>query len=314
MRDILVTGGAGFIGSNLVAHLLGRGDHVVCLDNFDDYYDPRIKRNNIAPYLKDENFTLAEGDVRDTALLREIFDKGIDKVVHLAARPGVRGSSDSLLYEDINLKGTLNLLEVCKDYDIENFIFGSSSSVYGTNEKVPFGEEDRIHKTISPYAASKRACELFCYMFHHLYNIPIACLRFFTVYGPRQRPDMAIHKFTRLIDEGKEIAILGDPASKRDYTYVTDIIEGVVSALDKNFAFEIFNLGDSNTVELRYLVSIIEGSLGKKAEVKYYPPHPSDVPITYADISKSKRILGYEPKVSIEEGIDRFISWFKYNK
>ena len=216
-----------------------------------------------------------------------------------------------MLYQDVNVKGTINLLEVVRNYNVRNFVFGSSSSVYGINSKVPFNENDKIDKPVSPYAATKRAAELLCFTYHHLYDIPITCLRFFTVYGPRQRPDMAIHKFTSLIDQGKEITMFGNGKSKRDYTYVSDIIDGIVAAFYNPLGFEIFNLGDSKTIELQYLISLIERNLEKKAIIKHLPDQPGDVPITYADITKATNMLGYQPKVSIEEGIEKFVSWFK---
>ena len=310
----LVTGGAGFIGSHLVDRLLENGDKVICIDNFNHYYSPEIKRQNINKHLSNEdNFSLIEADIRNRKDLEKIFRaNNIDKILHLSARAGVRPSiSDPLLYEDVNVKGTLNLLELSKEHGIEDFIFGSSSSVYGNNEKIPFSEGDGVNRPISPYAASKRSCELFCYTYSHLYNIPISCLRFFTVYGPRQRPEMAINKFTRLIHQGKEIPMYGDGSSKRDYTYISDIIDGIVSALDKKFDFEIFNFGNSKTVELRYLISLIEKNLGKRAKIRQFPDQPGDVPITYADISKAKKLLGYNPKVRIEEGIKKFVEWYK---
>lgn len=311
----LVTGGAGFIGSHLVARLLESGSEVICIDNFDPYYPPEIKRENISKHLSNEdNFSLIEADIRDRKDLEMIFkSNNIDKIVHLAARAGVRPSiSNPLLYEDVNVKGTLNLLELSKDYGIEEFVFGSSSSVYGVGDKIPFSEDEGVDRPISPYAASKRSCELFCYTYSHLYDISLSCLRFFTVYGPRQRPEMAIHKFTRLIDQqNKEVPMYGDGASKRDYTYISDIIDGIVSALDKNFGFEIINLGNSKTVELRYLISLIEKNLGKKAMIKRLPDQPGDVPITYADISKANRLLNYNPEVGIEDGIKKFVEWYK---
>lgn len=308
----LVTGGAGFIGSHLCERLLNDGHEVICLDNFDPYYSPDIKRKNIEHLLDKPNFTLIEADIRNKKEMEKIFRTDvIDKVVHLAAKVGVRPSiQDPLSYEDVNIKGTLNLLELSKEHDIEHFIFGSSSSVYGISDKIPFSEDGPV-KPISPYAASKRAGELLCYSYSHLYDISISCLRFFTVYGPRQRPEMAIHKFTILIDQGKEVPMYGDGASKRDYTYITDTIDGTVDALNKKFDFEIFNLGNSKTVELRYLISLIEENLGKKAKIKQLPEQPGDVPITYADISKSKRLLGYSPNISIEEGVKRFVEWYR---
>lgn len=313
MKTVLVTGGAGFIGSHLIDQLLRKGAHVICFDNFDSYYDPQIKRRNIASYIQHEAFELVEGDIRNIDSLKEIFSThDIGKIAHLAARAGVRPSiQDPLLYEDVNIKGTLNLLELSKEYGVDNFTFASSSSVYGINNKVPFSEADDISLTISPYAASKRAGELFCYTYHHLYNIPTTCLRFFTVYGPRQRPEMAIHKFTRLIDNDEEITLFGDGTSRRDYTYITDIISGVMRALGQNSGYEIINLGNSNTVELKTLVSLIEVSLWKKAKIKGSPLQPGDVPITYADVSKAKQLLGYAPKVNIEEGIQGFVRWYR---
>jgi UDP-glucuronate 4-epimerase len=313
---VLVTGGAGFIGSHLIEKLLSENKNIICFDNFNNYYEPKIKLSNIAGCMGNPNFVLIEGDIRDTDSLNSLFKThNITEVVHLAARAGVRPSLEHpMLYQDVNVKGTINLLEIVRIYGVRNFVFGSSSSVYGINSKVPFNENDKIDKPVSPYAATKRAAELLCFTYHHLYDIPITCLRFFTVYGPRQRPDMAIHKFTRLIDQGKEITMFGDGKSKRDYTYVADIIDGIVTALYNPFGFEIFNLGDSKTVELQYLVSLIEKNLDKKAIIKRLPDQPGDVPITYADISKASDLLGYQPKVSIEEGIEKFVSWFKSRK
>ena len=308
----LVTGGAGFIGSHLIARLLEEGHSVICLDNFDPYYDPQLKKKNIVHNLSKKNFKLIEADVRDKKALERIFkENDIEKIVHLAAKVGVRPSiKEPLLYEDVNVRGTLNLLELCKEHKVGNFIFGSSSSVYGNIEKVPFSEDD-VPKPISPYGASKRSAELLCYVYSSLYSISITCLRFFTVYGPRQRPDMAIHKFTKLIDQGKEIQIYGDGASKRDYTYIDDIVTGIVNSLEREFPFEIFNLGDSKTVELKELISLIEEELGKKAVVRKMPAKLGDMSITYANISKARKMLDYDPKVSLEAGIKAFIKWYK---
>jgi len=310
--SILVTGGAGFIGSSLIDKLIKKDEKVICLDNFNDYYSPEIKKENISSYLDKKNFKLVVGDILDKELLKRVFKKEEVKiVVHLAARAGVRPSLlNPHLYEEVNVGGTLNLLELSRD-NIENFVFASSSSVYGVNSKIPFSEDDPIEKPVSPYAATKRAAELLCYTYHHLYNIPLVCLRFFTAYGPRQRPDMAIHKFTKLIDEGKKITMFGSGSSRRDYTYISDIIEGVISSLYKKFSFEVINLGNSRTVELRHLISLIEKGLRKKAKVKQLPDQLGDVPITYAKIDKAKRLLGYKPKVKIEEGIEKFIFWYK---
>ncbi len=309
---IMVTGCAGFIGSHVVDRLLGMGENVMGVDNFDPFYDISIKMRNMQHNMDKDNFSFYRADIRDNSELKKIFNKhDVSTIIHLAARAGVRPSIENpLLYEDVNIKGTINLLESGKENGIENFVFGSSSSVYGINEKIPFSEEDPVEKSISPYAASKRACEIFCSTYHHLYGIPIACLRFFTVYGPRQRPEMAIHKFTRMIDRGQEIEMYGDGTSRRDYTYISDIVDGIIGTLDKKFGFDIFNLGNSKVVELRYLIELIERNLGKKAKIKMMPDQPGDVPVTYADVSRAKRMLGYNPHVSIDEGIERFIQWY----
>lgn len=313
METILVTGGTGFIGSHLVERLLEIGKRIICVDNFNYFYDPQIKRQNIKNSLRSRNFELIEYDIRNKQDLERVFrSHGINKIVHLAAMPGVRPSiQDPLLYQEVNIKGTINLLELSKENNIEHFIFTSSSSVYGVNSKLPFSEADKTSSPISPYAASKQAGELFCYIYYHLYHIPITCLRLFTVYGPRQRPEMAIHRFTTLIYQGKEIPMYGDGTSRRDYTYISDIIDGIISALDREFDYEIINLGNSKTVELRELISLIEANLGKKAKTRSLPPQPGDLPITYADISKAKKLLNYNPQVDIEEGITRFVEWYK---
>ena len=312
---ILVTGGAGFIGSHLIERLLEEGYEIVCLDNFNDYYDPEIKRNNIKPYLREKRFNLIEADIRDKDTLKKIFEKyKPQKVIHLAAQAGVRLSlKQPNLYVDVNVNGTLNLLELSKAYKITNFVFGSSSSIYGATKEIPFSEEGKL-KPISPYGVSKRTGELLCSTYNHLYNLSVTVLRFFTVYGPRQRPDMAIHKFTKLIDEGKEIYLYGNGETSRDYTYISDIVEGIMSALNNDFNYEIFNLGNSNPTNLSHLISLIEKSLNKSAKIKYLPEQPGDPSITFADISKSKRILNYNPKIKIEEGIRRFVEWYKNEK
>ncbi len=312
---MLITGGAGFIGSNLIKRLLEEGYEVVCLDNFNDYYNPQIKRNSIEPFLRERNFNLVEADIRDKDTLKKIFEKHrFQKIIHLAAQAGVRLSlKQPNLYIDVNINGTLNLLELSREYKIKNFIFGSSSSVYGATKEIPFSEEGKL-KPISPYGVSKRTGELLCYTYNCLYNIPVTILRFFTVYGPRQRPDMAIHKFTKLIDEGKEICLYGNGETSRDYTYISDIVEGIMSALNKDFNYEIFNLGNSTPTTLSHLISLIEKKLEKSVKIKYLSEQPGDPSITFADISKSKKILSYEPKVKIEEGIKRFIEWYKNGK
>lgn len=309
----MVTGSSGFIGSHVVDRLLGKGENVTGIDNFDPFYDASIKKKNMEHNLSDQNFTFYHADIREKSEMENILKNNeIDTIIHLAARAGVRPSiQDPLLYQDVNIRGTMNLLELSKDYDIKNFVFGSSSSVYGINEKIPFGEEDPVDKAISPYAATKKACETFCYTYHHLYGIPITSLRFFTVYGPRQRPEMAIHKFTRSIDEGKVIEMFGDGKSRRDYTYISDIVNGIMAAADKKLGYEIINLGNSNVVELRYLIQLIEENLGKSAIIKKMPDQPGDVPVTFADISKAQKLLGYEPGVRIEEGIENFVKWYK---
>ncbi len=313
MKKILVTGGAGFIGSHLVDKLLEEGREVIVLDDFNDYYEPEIKRANIKEHLEHKNYELIEGDIRDRALLENLFREGkIDRVVHLAARAGVRASiSEPLVYEDVNVRGLINLLEISFKAGIEQFIFGSSSSVYGSGKIVPFREDGALVEPISPYAATKRAGELFLRVYHYLYKTPVTILRFFTAYGPRQRPEMAIHKFTRLICGGEKIPVFGDGSSQRDYTYISDIINGVMNALRKTFAFEIFNLGRSQTVELRHLIFLLEKETGKKAGIKKMPPQSGDAEITYADVSKAQRLLGYKPSVEIEEGIARFVRWYR---
>jgi len=310
--NILVTGGAGFIGSHLVEQLLERGDQVIVIDDFNDYYAPAIKEENIRSAVSNSLFKLYRGDIRDALFIDTVFDENrIDVVCHLAARAGVRPSiQEPILYEEVNCSGTLNILEACKRVGIKNFVFGSSSSVYGSNTKVPFSEEDPVEQPISPYAATKRAGELMCYTYSHLYDIPVTALRFFTVYGERQRPEMAISKFTRLIWEGKEIPVFGNGTSKRDYTYISDILQGLIASIDKVSKYEIINLGESRTVELNYLISVIEEKLQKKATIKRFDDQPGDVPITYADVNKAKRLLGYTPMIPIEEGIERFITWF----
>ncbi|NIS62363.1 MAG: NAD-dependent epimerase/dehydratase family protein [Proteobacteria bacterium] len=313
---ILVTGGAGFIGSHLCRRLLREGHRVVCLDNFDDFYNPEIKRGNIQEVIGEEQFGLIEGDIRDTHLIARIFGgQTFDVVVHLAARAGVRPSIDyPKLYEEVNVQGTINLLESCREFGIPSFVFASSSSVYGGNSKVPFSEEDRVETPISPYGATKRAGELFCYSYHHLFNINITCLRYFTVYGPRQRPEMAIHRFTRLIDESEMVPMYGDGQSMRDYTYIDDIIDGTLGAISRNKGYEIYNLGESRTVKLIDLIRMLEETLGKKAIIEGLPEQRGDMPITYANIEKARKKLGYAPRVSMKEGIGRFVDWYRQNR
>jgi UDP-glucuronate 4-epimerase len=314
-KRILVTGGTGFIGSHLVDHLLAEGGwSVSVVDDLNDFYSPAIKRANIARHLTDPGFRLFENDIRDYRRLAEVFEKANpDVIVHLAARAGVRPSLlDPKLYTETNVNGTLNLLELARDFGVRQFVFGSSSSVYGVNCKMPFSEDDRVQQPISPYAATKVAGELLCHTYSHLYNIRTVCLRFFTVYGSRQRPDLAIHKFSKLISEGKAVPMFGDGTSRRDYTYVDDIIQGVRAAIDYDGSIhEIINLGESETTELKRLIELIEEGLGKKAIIDNQPMQPGDVPITFADISKARRLLHYKPTTKIEHGIPKFMEWFK---
>jgi UDP-glucuronate 4-epimerase len=314
---VLVTGGAGFIGSHLTRRLLDRGARVTVLDDFNDFYDPARKRVNILPFQNEpcyaERYRLVEGDIRDAAVVRRLFEQNeFDAVVHLAARAGVRPSlAEPILYEEVNCIGTLNLLEAARRHGPRVFIFGSSSSVYGINEKVPFSEDDEINQPISPYATTKRTGELLCYNYHHLYGLKTSCLRFFTVYGPAQRPEMAIHKFTDLLARGKPVPLYGDGSSRRDYTYIDDIVDGLVATLDLAPDFEILNLGGAETTALKDLVLWIAEELAVPPLIEYLPAQPGDVPITYADVTKAHRLLGYAPKVSIREGLKRFVAWYR---
>ena len=318
MKNILVTGGAGFIGSHLVDRLLAEGVwRVTVFDDFNDFYAPQLKRKNVCAHLQHESYKLVEADIRDREALAGIFAKTkFEAIVHLAARAGVRPSmSEPQLYAETNINGTLNLLELAREHEIKQFVFGSSSSVYGINAKVPFSEEDPIRQPISPYAATKAAGELLCHTYTHLYGIRSVCLRFFTVYGARQRPDLAIHKFARLIDEGQPIPVFGDGTTRRDYTYIDDIIAGVRAAIDYSGSdYEVFNLGESRTVELNELISLLEKSLNRHALIHRQPMQPGDVPQTFADVSKARRLLGYNPQTQIEEGIRRFVEWFRREK
>jgi len=311
-KKVLVTGGAGFIGSHLCEKLLEMNCKVICLDNFNNYYDPKIKECNIAKALKSRNYTLIRGDILDRELLENIFNQhDIGKIIHLAAIAGVRSSlAAPTEYVDIDIKGTVNLLEIAKKYKIEQFIFGSSSSVYGVNSKIPFSEEDRVDLQVSPYATAKRAGELYCATYHHLYGIPTTILRFFTVYGPRQRPEMAIHKFAKLMDKGEPVPIFGDGGSERDYTYSSDLVEGIVKSMEMIYNFEIFNIGNTKMVKLRELIEILADKLNVNPKIEQLPEQPGDVPVTCADISKAKKMLGYKPTTSIERGIENFVKWY----
>ena len=322
MRTILVTGGAGFIGSHLSERLLKEGNRVLVIDNFNNYYDPAIKRNNVEEVKKTciennislDNYKVFEGDIRDNEFLKEVFSNKIDSIMHLAAMAGVRPSiEDPSLYYDVNITGTVNLLEICRENNIKQFVFASSSSVYGNNEKVPFAESDRVDNPISPYAATKKSGELLCHTYHHLFDMNIACLRFFTVYGPRQRPDLAINKFTSLILEDKEIPFYGDGTTSRDYTFIDDIVAGIVSSINyvntDEKVFEIFNIGGDKTVSLMEMVETIEEVLGKKAKINRLPMQPGDVNRTCADITYSREKIGYNPQTTFKEGVKKFIEW-----
>jgi len=315
MKRILITGGAGFIGSHLVDRLLDAPDaRVTVVDNFNDFYDPAIKRANIAPHLAKKNCELVEADITDSRAMEDLFSRSkFDCVVHLAARAGVRPSLENpLAYETTNVHGTFNLLEAARRNEVPRFIFGSSSSVYGVNSKVPFSEDDPVASPISPYAVTKIAGEAACHTYSHLYGLRVVCLRLFTVYGARQRPDLAIHKFARLISRGLPIPMFGDGSTRRDYTYIDDIVAGLIAAMNYNEStFEVINLGESRTVELRRLVELLEQALGKRAIIDHQPQQPGDVPVTFADVSKARRLLGYEPAMQIEDGILRFVEWFQ---
>ena len=315
MTRILVTGAAGFIGSHVAERLVGAGHDVVGLDNFDEFYDPAVKRRNLAALASAPRFELVEGDIRDAPLLDRL-PADIECIVHLAARAGVRPSiAEPMLYQDVNVAGTQRLLELARRRGIRRFVFGSSSSVYGNNEKVPFSEDDPVDRPISPYAATKRAGELLCHTYGHLFGIGCMCLRFFTVYGPRQRPDLAIHKFTRLLSAGEPVPRFGDGSTQRDYTHIDDILQGVEAAvayLDAHpDAFEIVNLGESQTVELTRLISLIADALGVEPRIVEHPPQPGDVERTYADITRARELLGYAPGTPIERGIPEFVAWYR---
>lgn len=317
MRGILITGAAGFIGSHLVDFLLAENQwRVVGIDNFNDFYSPEIKRRNLADAVRNPNFRLVEIDIRNAEKLKFIFkNEKFDAIVHLAANAGVLPSlGEPHLCVQTNVNGTLNLLELARDFEIRQFVFGSSSSVYGINPRVPFNEADSVAQPISPYAVTKAAGEMLCHTFSYLHGIRAICLRFFTVYGARQRPDLAIHKFARLINQEKPIPFYGDGRTRRDYTYVTNVMAGVRAAIDYSESnFEVINLGESRAVELREMVALLEKNLGKRAVIELMPPQPGDVPITYADITKASRLLGYNPAITFETGIRNFVQWYLEN-
>ena len=313
MKRVLITGVAGFIGSHLAQALCNRGDRVIGLDSFNDYYDPAIKRRNISGLSEGQRFELHELDICDEAALRGLFEATRPEVVvHLAARAGVRPSlEDPNLYHRVNVIGGQHILDACRDYKPSHLVFASSSSVYGGSTEVPFKETNPVMRPISPYAATKRMNELQAHVYHHLYGLKVSMLRFFTVYGPRQRPDMAIHKFTGMILEGRPIPVFGDGATRRDYTYIDDIIQGVVQCVDRPFDYEIFNLGESHTTSLSELIALVEKHTGKPALIDRKPLQPGDVSITYADIDHARALLDYAPRFSMDEGIARFVQWYK---
>ena len=310
---VLVTGGAGFIGSHLVERLLDSGREVVALDNFDPYYSPALKRRNLAGLEGRKGFRLVEGDIRDAALLGEISTQvPLDSIVHLAARAGVRASvEDPVLCAKVNVEGTVQVLELARRKSIRRLIFASSSSVYGERSRAPFREDEPFDHPLSPYAATKAAGEMVAWTYHKLFGTAITCLRFFTAYGPRQRPEMAIHRFTRLIDLGKEVPVFGDGSARRDFTYIDDIVTGVASALDRADGYRVYNLGCSSTIEVREMVRLLARALGKPAQVKNLPLQPGDVSLTHASIERASRDLDYHPATDIQAGIGKFVSWYR---
>ncbi len=320
MKTYLITGGAGFIGSTLVERLLKEGNKVVIVDNFCDFYDPELKKANIKPFLENSNFTVCQVDIRDVSGLKRVFDENqIDVVMHLAAMAGVRPSiEDPMLYQDVNGIGTQNVLEQAKVHGVKNLVMASSSSVYGNCKEVPFREDMIVDYAISPYAATKKANEVMAHVYHKLFNMNIIMLRFFTVYGPKQRPDLAINKFTRMMLNGEEITMYGDGSTYRDYTYVDDIVDGICRAFDyittNSDVYEIINLGSNNPITLKEMIATIGEVLGVEPKIKQMPMQPGDVDRTYADVTKAKSLLGYEPKWSFKEGIEKFVEWRKGNQ
>src|SRR5438874_2908667 len=308
---VLVTGGAGFIGSHLVEKLLASGHEVVILDDFNDFYDPQTKHANIAGLARD--VTVYHVDLRDSESVRKVFHRDkFDTIAHLAARAGVRPSiQQPRLYYDTNVTGTLHLLEAARVTEVERFVFASSSSVYGASKRIPFSEDEHLKQTLSPYAATKIAGEFLCSTYSHLYNLRVVALRYFTVYGPRQRPDLAIHQFTRRIYAGQPIDQFGDGSTRRDYTYIDDVIQGTMAALQyEGSLFDIFNLGENDTIQLKDLIASIENALGKRAKISQLPEQPGDMPLTCADISKARKLLGYNPTTRLSDGLPRFVEWF----
>jgi len=314
--NILVTGGAGFIGFHVAKALLGRGDNVVIIDNFNDYYDVKLKEARIKELGKHDNLDVIKADISDYDTMNIIFKKHkFNKICHLAAQAGVRYSLENpLAYEKSNILGTLVMLEMAKKYNVKYFVFASSSSIYGNNKKTPFSEEDNVDYPVSLYAATKKSSELLAYTYHHLYSLNCTGLRFFTVYGPWGRPDMAYFKFTKAILEDKPIDVYNYGKMKRDFTYISDITDGILAAIDNPFPYEIINLGNNKPIELSYFIECIENALKKKAKKNMMPMQPGDVKITYANIKKAEKLLNYKPKVKIEEGINRFVGWYKENE
>ena len=310
---VLVTGAAGFIGSHVVDRLLARGRRVVGLDNFDPFYDPALKRANLRSALADPRFRLVEGDLRDRALVdRVLAGDGVGAIVHLAARAGVRPSlADPELYADVNVRGSAVVFEAARAASIRRVVYASSSSVYGGNTKLPFAEDDPVDHPVSPYAATKKANELQAHVYAKLYGMTMIGLRFFTVYGPRQRPEMAIAHFTRLIAEDRPVPMFGDGSSRRDYTYIDDIVDGVLAALDRGSGYRIYNLGESATTTLARLIELIGEALGRTPRIERHPEQPGDVPATWADVRRAREELGYAPRVPVEEGIRRYVAWFR---
>jgi UDP-glucuronate 4-epimerase len=312
--NFLVTGGAGFIGSHVCERLLRDGHSVWALDDLNHFYDPQFKRRNLREIQSlAKPFEFVHGDITDATALAEIFSSvKFDQVIHLAARAGVRPSLEQpALYQHVNVEGTVHVLEAARKSGVKKIIIASSSSVYGLNSKVPFSESDPIFSAISPYAASKLACEALGHVYHHIYKMDVTMLRFFTVYGPRQRPDLAIYKFAKLISAGKPIPVFGDGGTARDYTFISDTLDGIIACTQREFGFEIFNLGESETISLSRMIGLLEDALGKKAVIERQPMQPGDVPVTFADITKAREKLGYNPKVKIGQGIKLFAEWFR---
>jgi UDP-glucuronate 4-epimerase len=309
---VLVTGGAGFIGSHVCERLLRDGHQVAILDDLNDYYSPAVKQTNLDTIAQSGPVEFYRGDISDEPRVTEVFRASRPQaIIHLAARAGVRPSLEQpLLYGRVNVQGTITLLEACRQFGVPKFVFASSSSIYGVANRVPFSEEDFLNMPVSPYAATKIAGEKIAYTYSHLYGLRVVCLRFFTVFGPRQRPDLAIRKFTAMIDRGQPIPVFGDGASGRDYTFIEDTVQGIMEALAYDCPYDVFNLGNSHPVQLIELIRTIETALGKKAKIQWLADQPGDVPITYADISKAQKILGYNPKISFKVGIDKFLEWY----